>query len=137
MKTNLSKSGLPTLGVGGGAASNTAEFRVILNGEKRLKKPIFIARHGQLSCSSAQAIIALQKGDYIVDVRFKRDASREAWECGEIRISAKRILSVTRGVDEVETEPAEVSYDDIPEKCWEGGNVYHNRDGEYFVEVER
>lgn len=135
MKTNLSKSGLPTLGVGGGAATNTAEFRVILNGEKKLKKPIFIARRGQLSCS-AQAIIALQKGDYIVDVHFKRDASREAWESGEIKINAERILSVTRGVDEVETEPAVISYDDIPEKCWEGGNIYHNRDGEYFVEVE-
>lgn len=136
MRTNLSKSGLPTLGVGGGAASNTAEFRIILNSNKELRKPIFIARRGQLSCSSAQAIIALQKGDYIVDVHFKRDASREAWESGEIKINAERILSVTRGVDEVETEPAVISYDDIPEKCWEGGNIYHNRDGEYFVEVE-
>ncbi|WP_298833319.1 hypothetical protein [uncultured Campylobacter sp.] len=136
MKTNLSKSGLPTLGVGGGAATNTAEFRVILNSEKGLKKPIFIARRGQLSCSSAQAIIALQKGDYIVDVRFKRDASREAWESGEIRISAKRVIAVTKGVDEIEVEPAVISYDDIPEKCWEGGNIYHNRDGGYFAEVE-
>lgn len=136
MKTNLSKSGLPTLGVGGGAASNTAEFRIILNSNKELRKPIFIARRGQLSCSRGQAIIALQKGDYIVDVRFKRDASREAWESGEIKINAERILSVTRGVDEVETEPAAISYDNIPEKCWEGGNIYHNRDGEYFVEVE-
>ena len=68
IQLSKSKSGLMTITEYGGGMSNTGSARIIAdkNGEK--KTALIVFNRGQLSCSD-HAVLAVDDGDYIINVR--------------------------------------------------------------------
>jgi len=143
MKIGIAKSkkGFPTIGVGGGAATNTYEGRWVVGQDGFLLPAIFMAERGNLSQSTSQAIVVLRPGDRIFAIQGRKPVTLDD---PETTVGGLRILSISDGYVASEqdggyfggdmmavVEP--VSCDEIPEKVIQGLSLYHNRDGRYFV----
>jgi hypothetical protein len=123
-----SRSGLPCLGAGGGAMSNTCQGRFILRDGKRLADAIFVRQHGSLSNQFDQAIVPVKVGDVVVDVYGSRPVDMNN---PNLSVKASRITGFVN--DEATLEYVEYPFSTLPESVVEGLSQYHNRDGRYFI----
>ena len=124
------RKGYPALWVGGGATTSKFSARFVLrNG--RLAPAIFVARHGH-RCNAGQALVPLQKGDIVVELSGRRPATADN---PDLFILARRIISFEDDNQHkiAIVEYVDVSVDDIPPSVWRGCEIYHNRDGRYFI----
>jgi len=124
------RRGNPALWVGGGATTSKFSARFVLrNG--RLAPAIFVARHGH-RCNAGQALVPLLEGDIVVELSGRRPASPDN---PDLFILARRIISFEDDNQHkiAIVEYVDVSVDDIPPSVWRGCEIYHNRDGRYFI----
>ena len=131
LKVEKTRTGNPALWVGGGATTSKFSARFVLRAEK-LARAIFIARYGH-RCNSGQALVGLREGDIVVELSGRRPASPDNPETWCI---ARRVVGF--GVDEqgnavANIEYIDISLDTIPASVWQGCEIYHNRDGRYFI----
>jgi len=133
-EVELTKSGFPTIGIGGGATASKGEYRFVLNSRKQLKRALFIKHSGQLACSLSQAIVVLNEGDILVEGRCGRSSTVEAYEIGEINYKAYKVLSAKQGIPEIILEETDLKFQEIPKRIWDGAITYHNRSASYFCE---
>ena len=124
------RKGNPALWVGGGATTSKFSARFVLRAGK-LARACFIAQHGH-RCNSGQALIPLSKGDIVVELSGRRPASPDN---PDLFILARRIISFEDDNQHkiAIVEYVDVSVDDIPPSVWRGCEIYHNRDGRYFI----
>jgi len=125
------RRGYPTLWVGGGATTSKFSARFVLRAGK-LARACFIARTGH-RCNAGQALVPLLEGDIVVELSGRRPASPDNPETWCI---ARRVVGF--GVDEqgnavANIEYIDISLDTIPASVWQGCEIYHNRDGRYFI----
>ena len=122
--------GFPALWVGGGATTSKFSARFVMRAGK-LARACFIARTGH-RCNSGQALIPLSKGDIVVELSGRRPASPDN---PDLFILARRIISFEDDNQHkiAIVEYVDVSVDDIPPSVWRGCEIYHNRDGRYFI----
>jgi len=128
IRISKSRSGLPCIGVGGGAMSNTFQGRFLLRDGRELVSAIFIRQHGNLSCELDQAIVSVKVGDVVVEVSGSKPADLFN---PNLSIKASRITGFIN--DEATLEEVEYPFSTLPESVMEGLSLYHNRDGRYFV----
>lgn len=126
-----SKGGLPTISVGGGAYTNTFGCRFILDSQGNLKRAIFIKSHGDLACGYNQAIVHVSVDDVIVEF----SGSRPAWnpENPDTEVKQYRIKRFDPDLKNTFTEEVNDGSWTFPDSVLEGADIYHNRDGSYFV----
>jgi len=124
------RRGNPALWVGGGATTSKFSARFVMRAGK-LAQACFIARHGH-RCNAGQALVPLQKGDIVVELSGRRPASPDN---PDLFILARRIISFEDDNQHkiAIVEYVDVSVDDIPPSVWRGCEIYHNRDGRYFI----
>jgi len=122
-----SRSGLPCIGAGGGAATNTFNGRFILRGEG-LATAIFIRQNGSLSNELDQAIVPVKLGDVVVEVYGSKPVDLNN---PNLSLKAGRITGFVN--DEATLEKVEYPFSTLPKSVVEGLSLYHNRDGRYFV----
>ena len=128
IRISRNRSGLPCVGVGGGAMANTFQGRFVLRDGKELASAIFIRQHGNLSNELDQAIVPVKIGDLVVEVSGFKPADllnpRLSLRTGRISgfINEEAIL-----------EKVEYPFSTLPESVREGLSLYHNRDGRYFI----
>ena len=130
LSVELTRAGKPALWVGGGSTTSrfSASF-VMRNG--KLATACFIKVKGHRCCGD-QALVPIQVGDIYVGITGTLPASPEN---PVISVKAWRILEF----DKYDGEPVALCNDvdfnveDVPPSVWEGANIYHNREGRYFV----
>jgi len=125
------RTGRPAIWVGGGSTSNKFRANFVLRNGK-LANPIFIRVSGH-RCNGDQCLVGLQKGDILVDISGRRPASPIN---PDIYLISRRITDFENDNENrllAKYEFVDLSVDDIPPSVWEGSNIYHNRDGTYFV----
>jgi len=124
------RRGNPALWVGGGATTSKFSARFVLRAGK-LAQACFIARHGH-RCNAGQALVPLLEGDIVVELSGRRPASPDN---PDLFILARRIISFEDDNQHkiAIVEYVDVSVDDIPPSVWRGCEIYHNRDGRYFI----
>ena len=124
------RRGNPALWVGGGATTSKFSARFVMRAGK-LAQACFIARHGH-RCNAGQALVPLQKGDIVVELSGRRPASPDN---PDLFILARRIISFEDDNQHkiAIVEYVDVSVDDVPPSVWRGCEIYHNRDGRYFI----
>ena len=125
------RRGNPALWVGGGATTSKFSARFVMRAGK-LARAIFIARYGH-RCNSGQALVGLREGDIVVELSGRRPATPDN---PEVFVDARRIVGF--GADEqgkpiANIEHIDISLDNIPASVWQGCEIYHNRDGRYFI----
>jgi len=122
--------GNPALWVGGGATTSKFSARFVMRAGK-LARACFIARHGH-RCNAGQALVPLLEGDIVVELSGRRPASPDN---PDLFILARRIISFEDDNQHkiAIVEYVDVSVDDIPPSVWRGCEIYHNRDGRYFI----
>ena len=123
--------GNPALWVGGGATTSKFSARFVLRAGK-LARAIFIAQHGH-RCNSGQALVGLREGDIVIELSGRRPVAPDN---PEIWCLGRKIVGF--GADEQGNpiacvEYVDVSVDDVPPSVWRGCEIYHNRDGRYFI----
>lgn len=128
IKISRSRTGLPCVGVGGGAATNTFSGRFILR-DGKLAPAIFVRQNGNLSNAWDQAIVPIRLGDVVVDVYGSKPVDINN---PTLTILASRITDFVYN-DEASLEKMEYPLSIFPESVAEGLSQYHNRDGRYFV----
>ena len=134
IEVELTKSGFPTIGIGGGATASYGEYRFVLNARKQLKRALFIKHSGHLANSLSQAIVVLNEGDILIEGNCKRYDPKAAYEANELKYKAYKIISTKQGIPEIILEETDLKFEDIPEKVWDGAMSYHNRSALYFCE---
>lgn len=124
------RRGNPALWVGGGATTSKFSARFVMRAEE-LARACFIARHGH-RCNAGQALVPLLEGDIVVELSGRRPASPDN---PDLFILARRIISFEDDNQHkiAIVEYVDVSVDDIPPSVWRGCEIYHNRDGRYFI----
>jgi len=124
------RRGNPALWVGGGATTSKFSARFVMRAG-RLARAIFIARYGH-RCNAGQALVPLLEGDIVVELSGRRPASPDN---PDLFILARRIISFEDDNQHkiAIVEYVDVSVDDIPPSVWRGCEIYHNRDGRYFI----
>jgi hypothetical protein len=124
--------GIPTVGVGGGAYTNTFEGRFILR-RGQLPPPLFIYRSGNLACDEEQAMVVVKPGDIMVFISGHRGVG-DPIEGSHIvaGIFKGEIEKKENGEEFAIFHPVEFR-GEIPPSVWEGLLTYHNRSGDYFV----
>jgi len=125
------RMGIPCIGVGGGAWTNTFAGRFVLRGGK-LPPPLFIFRSGHLACDLTQALVVLKPGDVLVYISGHKGE-------GDPLEGSRIVAGVFKG-EIIKKESGEFAIfeeinfqGEIPSSVWEGLLSYHNRDGDYFV----
>ncbi len=136
-----SKTGIPCLGVGGGAHSNTVIGRVVLR-DGQPAPAIFIRNRGDLACHLDQGVVPIKLGDVVVEVEGRLPVASENpdlvvkhWKVVGIRDPRP---SDRNSVDENVVIEVEPTTSDVPDlfahpRVIEGLSAYHNRDGTLFV----
>jgi hypothetical protein len=124
------RRGNPALWVGGGATTSKFSARFVMRAGK-LAQAYFIARHGH-RCNSGQALVGLREGDIVVELSGRRPATPDN---PDLFILARRIISFEDDNQHkiAIVEYVDVSVDDVPPSVWRGCEIYHNRDGRYFI----
>jgi len=125
------RKGYPALWVGGGATTSKFSARFVLRAGK-LARACFIARTGH-RCNAGQALVPLLEGDIVVELSGRRPASPdnpETWCIARQVIGFKtdnqeQTVAICKFID--------IDLDTIPASVWQGCEIYHNRDGRFFV----
>jgi hypothetical protein len=126
----LSRTGKPVLGVGGGSATNTFAGRFVVSQDGELKTALFVKKHGHLSNSLNQAIVPLSVGDIIVNIYGHKPVDEYNKDC---HVEAVSIKSFDLSEKTAEVEDVYVTLSQVPLKIIDGIKTYHNRDGSLFV----
>jgi len=131
LEVTKTSRGNPALWVGGGATTSKFSARFVMRAGE-LARACFIARHGH-RCNSGQALVGLREGDIVVELSGRRPATPDN---PEVFVDARRIVGF--GADEqgnpiANIEHIDISLDNIPASVWQGCEIYHNRDGRYFI----
>ena len=124
------RKGYPALWVGGGATTSKFSARFVLRAGK-LARACFIARTGH-RCNAGQALVPLLEGDIVVELSGRRPASPDNPETWCI---ARRVIGFEtddQGLVAI-CELIDIDLDSIPSNVWRGCEIYHNRDGRFFV----
>jgi len=124
------RKGYPALWVGGGATSHKFECNIVLR-DNLLAPALFIRTSGQLS-NGNQALVGLKIGDIIIRIAGNLPATPDN---PDVSISAIRVINFVDYEGELCAKYQVIDYDidNIPASVWEGCNIYHNREGRYFV----
>jgi hypothetical protein len=128
IKITRSRSGLPCVGVGGGAFTNTTNGRLVMR-DGFVASAIFVKKSGHLACSLEQAIVPIKEGDEIIEVD------------GHLPIDDNNpdIRVVVFTVQKIRENEADLKFKEeraisrLPEIVVKGLSIYHNRDGSYFA----
>jgi hypothetical protein len=129
------KNGHPACWVGGGAWSNTCGCKFVLNEKLQIKPAIFVRRSGQLACEKEQALVHVQLNDIIVEVWGRRSAlCEQGYDAGDLHVTAKKTIELNE--NNAVVEEININYSDIPDSVIDGLDIYHNRDGKYFINSE-
>lgn len=124
-----SRSGLPCIGVGGGALTSRTKGRFVIR-RGQLAPAIFVRRGGHLACSMDQAVVPLREGDIIVEVYGRRPVDPNN---PDIRAEAYWVPPIPDGAAEIRCEPAPAPDIFRFETVVRALGTYHNRDGAAFV----
>jgi hypothetical protein len=125
------RKGYPALWVGGGATTSKFSARFVMRAG-RLARAIFIARYGH-RCNAGQALVPLLEGDIVIELSGRRPASPdnpETWYLARQVIgfetdNQEQTVAICKFID--------IDLDSIPPSVWEGAEIYHNREGRYFI----
>jgi hypothetical protein len=122
--------GTPAQWVGGGATTSKFSARFVMRAGK-LARAIFIARHGH-RCNAGQALVPLLEGDIVIELSGRRPATPDN---PDLFILARRIISFEDDNQHkiAIIECVDIPVDAIPPSVWRGCEIYHNRDGRYFI----
>ena len=131
LKCGTTRRGYSVIEVGGGSFTNTFQGTFVIDRNGMLKRSIFTRGSGPLACSSSQAIVPIEKGDFIIKVEGNKPFSGA--NIGNMKVLI--VKSTTRGNKTIEVEEIGEMPDIFPghfEKICQGINKYHNRDGSLF-----
>ena len=125
------KAGHPAMSAGGGAYTNTYYARTVLAHNLTLKTADFIKTAGHLASSTEQAIVPIQTGDIIVELEGLKPATDQN---PDAEIRGYEITEITE--QSAIGEKIEITHEQIPVMVIEGSQIYHNRDGNFFVNIK-
>jgi hypothetical protein len=128
IKITRSRTGLPCVGAGGGAFTNTTSGRFVLRAGK-LARAIFVRNSGHLACSLEQALVPIKEGDEVVEIRGHLPIDDNN---PDLLIVVYEIVGITEK-EAILKLKGEMSVAKLPASVVKGLSIYHNRDGSYFA----
>jgi len=130
LSVEITRSGKPAVWVGGGSTTSRFSASFVLH-EGKLATACFVKVKGHRCCGE-QALVPVQVGDIYVGITGTLPASPDN---PVIHIQAWKILEFGKydGEPVAIYEPIDFNVENVPPSVWEGANIYHNREGKYFV----
>ncbi len=126
-----SRAGHPTLWVGGAATRNGVQGRFVLDSHLRLKRAIFVVTHFKVQKTLEQAVVVVEKGDYIVGVSGGLPVERGN---PKLLVEVRRVTGIS-STNEADLELATLPIDWwLPEKVIQGLSTPDNCRGTFFCE---